>query len=589
VSPVGRRVFIVSASMGAGHDGAARELARRVVAAGDEARVVDFLDAGPLGTGHLMRLGYELQLKLAPWLYEATYRLWYLLPFLIRPFVSFFTVLTGHRLMRWIREWQPDVIVSTYPLSSLVLAREREKGKLERPLATFITDFAVHPLWVHPEVDLHLCVHPISARHAAERSGRPAVAPGPLVPERFHRLPDRAANRRSLGADDDDRLVLVVSGSWGVGAIESTFDAIAESGRYTPVAVCGNNVKLRRRLQAKGRGIVLGWTDDMPGLMAGADALVQNAGGLTCMEAFAAGLPVVSYRPIAGHGRDNARYMEDAGVAALAHHADELVPVLDRVTGLAGRGMARAGQALFAGDGVDDVLELAGAPAPVPAPVAAARRRGSARRRVAAAAASVAAAYATMTVGISTAAAHGLGVAHARHNSGAVYLGVRLGPEALADPDLPAVLARSHVSAIVDGSTAARSPETIQRLRAAGVDVANGGWGRRDNVRWSRAQADVVRSGRSIHAACGHRPREFVPGRRVDGFDLASARLAHERVVLVNRIVPAGAATPSVHAGKVYVVDGRHDDSSTIERTLTELESSVESGHLAVAPLTELT
>ena len=72
MSHVGRRVFIVSASMGAGHDGAARELARRVVAAGDEARVVDFLDAGPLGTGHLMRLGYELQLKLAPWLYEAT-------------------------------------------------------------------------------------------------------------------------------------------------------------------------------------------------------------------------------------------------------------------------------------------------------------------------------------------------------------------------------------------------------------------------------------------------------------------------------------------------------------------------------------
>src|SRR5205807_5116202 len=130
---------------------------------------------------------------------------------------------------------------------------------------------------------------------------------------------------------------LVVSGSWGVGAIEATFDAIADSGRFTPVVVCGNNPKLRRRLAAKGRGIVLGWTDDMPGLMAAADALVQNAGGLTCMEAFAAGLPVVSFRPIAGHGRQNALEMDRAGVAALTPSVAELAPTLDRATGPFGR------------------------------------------------------------------------------------------------------------------------------------------------------------------------------------------------------------------------------------------------------------
>src|SRR5207244_2915477 len=106
-------------------------------------------------------------------------------------------------------------------------------------------------------------------------------------------------------------------------------------------------------------------------------------------------------------------------------------------------------------------------------------------------------------------------------------------------------------------------PDAVQRLRAAGVDVANGGWGHRDNVRWSRAQADVVRSDRSIHAACGLRPREFVPGRRVDGFDLASARLAHERVVVVNHILPAGTHVPSVRAGKVYLVDARHTDAAS--------------------------
>jgi UDP-N-acetylglucosamine:LPS N-acetylglucosamine transferase len=44
----------------------------------------------------------------------------------------------------------------------------------------------------------------------------------------------------------------------------------------------------------------------MAGLMAAADALVENAGGLTSKEALRVGLPVVAFRPIAGHGRHDA-------------------------------------------------------------------------------------------------------------------------------------------------------------------------------------------------------------------------------------------------------------------------------------------
>jgi UDP-N-acetylglucosamine:LPS N-acetylglucosamine transferase len=105
---------------------------------------------------------------------------------------------------------------------------------------------------------------------------------------------------------------------------------------------------------------VLGWTDDMPALMAAADVLVQNAGGLTCMEAFAAGLPVVSFRPIAGHGRENALHMERAGVAPLARDRAELAAVLDRATGPEGAQQVAAARAMFAGDAAREVLELAG-------------------------------------------------------------------------------------------------------------------------------------------------------------------------------------------------------------------------------------
>src|SRR3954462_13172872 len=148
-------------------------------------------------------------------------------------------------MLRWVGRSNADVVVSTYPMASLVLGRARQRGRLKVPVATFITDFAVHPLWTHPGVDLHLCVHEQAAVAAAERSGRPASAPGPHVPERFHAdLPDRNAARQQLGLSDEERLVLVVAGAWGIGDVGKTFDIVLESGDYTPLAVCGNNEKL---------------------------------------------------------------------------------------------------------------------------------------------------------------------------------------------------------------------------------------------------------------------------------------------------------------------------------------------------------
>jgi processive 1,2-diacylglycerol beta-glucosyltransferase len=580
--------------MGGGHDGAGRELVRRLQDDGHAAQMVDFLDAFPLKAGRLVRAGYRLELKYAPWSYDATYRLWYRLPFMVVPIGWLINFLTRRRLLRQVRDSGADVVVSTYPMASLVLGLARQRGRLGVPVATFITDFAVHPLWTHAGVDLHLCVHPQSATVAAERSGRAAIAPGPLVPERFHvELPDRAAARRRLGFDDDERLVLVVAGAWGIGDVEKTFDALLASGRYTPLAVCGNNERLRRTLEAKGAGHVFGWTDEMPTLMAAADALVQNAGGLTCMEAFAAGLPVVSFEAIAGHGKDNAEQMAEAEVAEYATSAGELVPALDRATTLPGRALVARGRAMFAGDAATDIVGLAPTPEPVPVPAAAAvaavgRPHSALRRRLTAGVAALASAYAAFTIGVGTATAHGIGVAHAARNTGAVYLGVRLGPDDVGRQPVTDELRLASATAIVDGRLAENQPAAVRDLRGAGVDVANGGWGHRDRLHWGRARADLVRAPRAITAATGDRCHEFVPGRRIDGFDLASARLVHERVVVPSKVLDAGEAPPKLRAGQVLIVDARDVTPDQLVRELHDLERLLHDGGLKAAPFAQM-
>ncbi len=114
----------MSASMGAGHDGVAAELRRRLDAHGHDVEVVDFLDAVAFHIGPFLRWYYEVQLKLFPWSYELSYKL---SPLLRGPAVMVDTWLTRRKLRHVIKEYRPDAIVSVYPLASLVLGRMRKQ------------------------------------------------------------------------------------------------------------------------------------------------------------------------------------------------------------------------------------------------------------------------------------------------------------------------------------------------------------------------------------------------------------------------------------------------------------------------------
>ncbi len=68
------RAVVVSASMGGGHDGAARELRRRLTRRGWDVQVYDYLDALPVRLGRALRSGYHAQLRVAPSSYDRLFR-----------------------------------------------------------------------------------------------------------------------------------------------------------------------------------------------------------------------------------------------------------------------------------------------------------------------------------------------------------------------------------------------------------------------------------------------------------------------------------------------------------------------------------
>lgn len=327
------RVLVVSGSVGAGHDGAADELIARLQALGVTADRRDYLDAVPLLGRIVLREGYSLSIGYAPgffdWLFNSLERAGW-----VRRVTMLLCWAARFPMRRWARE--REVVVSTYPLASQTLGMLRASGDLDADVVTYLTDPAVHRMWVHPGVDHHLTVTEATSRMGRLAYRTPMRAVGGLVPPRFGApLPaDRKATLRAeLGLRDDRPVVMVVTGSLGLGEVPGVAREIAATGSAQVLVLCGRNTRLRNQFTAEDEGIVaVGWRDDVPELMAMADVLVHNAGGLTLTEALTAGLPAITFRPIPGHGTANAATLADAGLAPWPKDSAELVAAVRDAT-----------------------------------------------------------------------------------------------------------------------------------------------------------------------------------------------------------------------------------------------------------------
>jgi len=325
-------VLILSADVGEGHAAAARALARQLDASPEptQVTVIDGLAAmGPL-LQPVVEDGYRVQLRFFPWTYTVVYLLLErVAP--IRGLARKLLCLLGSRpLARRIAEHEPDVVVSTYPAVTVVLARLRRTQKVRCPTVATITDLTGLFFWAQPGIDTHLVMYgesmgPVEriAGHGSARLVRP------LISSEFLDERPQTEARHLLGLPEDGHMVVVSGGGWGVGDVEGAVRAIASIPDVSSiVCLAGRNEQLHQRLSedfvAEPRVHVYGFTERMPEILAAADTLVHSTGGVTCLEAKATGTPVVSYGLPVGHARLNTRAMADLGLLRLANDTTEL-------------------------------------------------------------------------------------------------------------------------------------------------------------------------------------------------------------------------------------------------------------------------
>jgi processive 1,2-diacylglycerol beta-glucosyltransferase len=326
------RLLVLSASVGSGHVRAAQAVALALKAARPDAEVrsEDVLGLSNRSFRKVYSGGY---LSLAA---RAPHMLGYLYDRLDRPRGSAGALLDRVRLsferlncgaLAGLLECEPwDAVVSTHFLPAEIAASLRRRGRLSAPLATVVTDFEAHRIWVHSPCELYLAAGSEAAACLSSmgiRAERIQTTGIPIHPD-FSRPLRRADCRLGLGLAGDRPVILQLCGGAGMGPVREVFRAIL--GCEAPlelVCVAGRNESLRRSLLAEAaparhRVRILGFTERMREWMGAADLLVSKPGGLTVSEALAVGVPLLVVDPIPGQESRNSDHLLENGAGLRA-------------------------------------------------------------------------------------------------------------------------------------------------------------------------------------------------------------------------------------------------------------------------------
>jgi 1,2-diacylglycerol 3-beta-galactosyltransferase len=234
-----------------------------------------------------------------------------------------------------IRKYQPDAIVSTYPLYQAPLAANYAVNQRDIPLLSVITDLGpVHRLWFHKAADLCLVATPAVQEQAIEYGLAPekVIITGiPVHPNLANENRKPSAIRAELGWPPDLTTVLVVGGK-RVKNLPGTLRALNHSGLPLQfVLVAGGDDALYQQLQNTDWHLpthLFNFVENMPTLMHASDCIICKAGGLVVTESLACGLPILLTDLIEGQETNNARFVVDGDAGELVSSPIEGLEVM---------------------------------------------------------------------------------------------------------------------------------------------------------------------------------------------------------------------------------------------------------------------
>ena len=235
-----------------------------------------------------------------------------------------------------IHQYQPDLIITTYPIYQAPIHAVSVIKKLHLPLITVVTDLStVHQVWFHAGA-MRCAVPTEIVRQKALKSGltpdQVLLTGIPVHPRiiDFKQI-EKQDLRQTLGWPQDPLNVLVV-GSPRIEGLLDTIKLIDHSGYDLHlVLVAGGDQTLYQRFQETDwhhPATTYDFVDFLPKLMRAADMIVCKAGGLIVTESLASGLPLMLVHALPGQEIGNVDFVVENQAGMMCRTPGEILETL---------------------------------------------------------------------------------------------------------------------------------------------------------------------------------------------------------------------------------------------------------------------
>lgn len=143
-----KKVLIFYASYGGGHLNAAKSIYECILSQYKEVDVelIDCMKYVNKTIEKITTAAYREAAKKAPWVWGKVYNDSQKGP--LAHLSSRSNKIMAIKLLKLLREKQPDLIISTHPFGSQMCSYLKRKGKITAKIATIMTDFAPHDQWL---------------------------------------------------------------------------------------------------------------------------------------------------------------------------------------------------------------------------------------------------------------------------------------------------------------------------------------------------------------------------------------------------------------------------------------------------------
>ena len=348
------RILILTAGFGEGHNTAAKSVAAALAleAPAAEVRVADPLAEGAPRLTGFSRKAYASMINNWPVAWQMIYSLADVTDSTIRgnPWLT-----AGARcLRRMVEDFRPDCVVTTYPLY-VSFWEELFGDDSPCPLHTIITDsITINAVWVRGRSDSWM----VTDRFTASRLALLGVPPEKIsatgfpVSPRFSNLP------RDLAPPAPGQpfrvLVFPIGSKKHTRNLIASLAALPASPAWTATFVLGKHQAKLQPIVEEARAAgglpktteIIGWTDQVPELLASHHILLGKAGGATVHEARTAARPMLVHYVVPGQEEGNIQLLEWEGGGRLIRTPADLAAAWAWLTDNQFAGWSKARQSL---------------------------------------------------------------------------------------------------------------------------------------------------------------------------------------------------------------------------------------------------